>query len=57
MNESIYNRLASLIITSLFLLIGIILLKGASVSEMKQQNQALKSYTIHEWAINENKKL
>lgn len=57
MNESIYNRLASLIITSLFLLIGIVLLKGASVSEMKQQNQALKSYTIHEWAINENKKL
>lgn len=55
MNHSIYNRLASLIITSLFLLIGIVLLKGASDSEVKKNNNSLNSYTIYDLMIDKSK--
>ncbi len=47
MNKSVFNRLVSLIITSLFIVIGMVLLKGSHVSEVTTDNSNLHTYTIY----------
>jgi len=47
MNTSVLNRLMALIATSLFLVIGIVLLKEASLHDVKNIQTKLPEYTIH----------
>ncbi len=47
MNKSVFNRLVSLIITSLFIVIGMVLLKGSQLSEVTTDNSDLRTYTVY----------
>ncbi len=48
MNISVLNRLITLILTSLFIIIGIVLLKEMSNAHVKNNSKELIHYTIYD---------